>query len=113
VPSKQKRAQFLKGVNFSVAPNEESQIDVTLVAKAKKATLSAKGDLVLASQSFGFSIATRTGKLKPKKSLIGKAKRFTAKLQVVGIDRSGNKATVTRKIKVTAKQAADRAQGQE
>jgi hypothetical protein len=103
VPGKQKRAQFLKGVNFSVAPNEESQIDVTLVAKAKKATLSANGDLVLASRSFGFSTATRTGKLKPKKSLIGKAKKFTAKLQVVAIDRSGNKATVTRKIKVTTK----------
>ena len=100
VSKKQSLDKFLRGVNFSVDPNEESQIDVSLVAKAKKATLSANGDLVLAARSFGFSSATRTGKLKPKKSLIGKAKKFTVKLEVEAIDRSGNKATATRTIKV-------------
>jgi len=100
VPKQLSLEKLLGGVNFSVDPNEESQIDVTLAAKAKKATLSANGDLVLAARSFGFSTATRQGKLKPKKSLIGKAKKFTVSLQVEAIDRSGNKATVTRKIKV-------------
>lgn len=100
VPKKLSLDKFLRGVNFSVDPNEESQIDVVLVAKAKKATLSANGDLVLAARSFDFSTATRQSKLKPKKSLIGKAKKFTVKLEVEAIDRSGNKATVTRKIKV-------------
>jgi hypothetical protein len=100
VPKKQSLDKFLGGVNFSVDPNEESQIEVALVAKAKKATLAANGDLVLAARSFDFSAATRTGKLKPKKSLIGKAKKLTVSLQVEAIDRSGNKATATRKIKV-------------
>jgi hypothetical protein len=100
VPKKQSLKKFLRGVNFSVDPSEESQIEVVLVAKAKKATLAANGDLVLASQSFDFSTATRTGKLKPKKKLVGKAKKFTVSLQVEAIDRSGNKATATRKIKV-------------
>jgi hypothetical protein len=100
VSKKQSLEKFLRGVNFSVDPNEESQIEVVLAAKAKKATLAANGDLVLASRSFDFSTATRTGKLKPKKSLVGKAKKFTVSLQVEAIDRSGNKATATRKIKV-------------
>jgi hypothetical protein len=100
VPKQVSLKKLLGGVKFSVDPNEESQIDVTLVAKAKKATISAKGDLVLAARSFDFSTATRQGKLKPKKSLIGKAKKFTVTLQVEAIDRSGNKATATRKIKV-------------
>ena len=103
VPKQMSLKKLLSGVNFSVDPNEESQIDVVLVAKAKKATLAANGDLVLASRSFDFSSATRTGKLKPKKSLIGKAKKFTVSLQVEAIDRSGNKATATRKIKVKRK----------
>ena len=100
VPKQVSLKKLRGGVKFSVDPNEESQIDVTLVAKAKKATISANGDLVLAARSFDFSTATRQGKLKPKKSLIGKAKKFTVRLQVEAIDRSGNKATVTRKIKV-------------
>jgi hypothetical protein len=103
VPKKQSLEKFLRGVNFSVDPNEESQIEVVLAAKAKKATLAANGDLVLASRSFDFSTATRTGKLKPKKSLVGKAKKFTVSLQVEAIDRSGNKATATRKVKVKQK----------
>jgi hypothetical protein len=103
VPGKRSLKKFLKGVDFSVDPNEESQIDVTLVAKAKKATFSANGDVVLDSESFDFSADTREGKLKPKKSLVRKAKRLTAKVEVEGIDRAGNKGSETETIKVKGK----------
>jgi hypothetical protein len=103
VPGKRSRKKFLKGVNFSVDPNEEAQIDVALVAKVKKATFSANGDVVLDSESFDFSADTREGKLKPKKSLVRKAKRLTAKVEVEGIDRAGNKGSETETIKVKGK----------
>jgi len=105
VKKKLSAKKFLRGVNFSVAPNEESQIDVTLVAKAKKAELSASatGDVVLDSESFEFSTETREGKLKPKKRLLGKAKKFKAKVEVEAIDRAGNKGTETQNIKVKGK----------
>ena len=100
-PNKRSLKKFLKGVKFSVGPNEEAQIDVVLVAKAKRAELArATKDVVLATDSFGFSTDTRQGKLKPNKRLIGDAEKFKARVEVEAIDRSGNKGTARKKIKV-------------
>ncbi|MGH2961334.1 MAG: hypothetical protein ACRDL3_03940 [Solirubrobacterales bacterium] len=105
VKKKLNSKKFLKGVRFNVEPNEESQIDVALVAKAKKAQLSASanGDVVLDSESFDFSTEARDGRLKPRKRLLGKAKKFKARVEVEAIDRAGNKGTETQTIKVKAK----------
>lgn len=104
VDNKQSLKEFLRGVEFSVDPNEEAQIDVELVAKVKRAELGANKagtkEVVLASDSFAFSTETRVGKLKPIKRLIGEARKLKAKLLVEAIDRSGNKATETATIKV-------------
>jgi hypothetical protein len=103
VPGKRPLKKFLKGVKFTVDPNEESQIDIALVAKAKKATFSANGDVELDSESFDFSTETRDGRLKPKKRLVRKAKRLRAKVEVEAIDRAGNKGSESETIKVKGK----------
>jgi len=103
VKNKLKAKKFLKGVKFSVQSNEEAQIDVALVAQAKKATISAAKDLILAEKSFDFSTGAREGKLKPRKSLVGKAKRFKAEVQVEAIDRAGNKGEASDTVKVKKK----------
>jgi hypothetical protein len=97
---KLKRAKFLKGVKVGIKPDEESSLDVSLLAAARSATISAKFNLTLASKSLGFSTAKRKVKLKPARKLIGKAKHFKVQLRIVATDRSGNKSTVTRKIRV-------------
>ena len=100
-PNKRSLKKFLKGVKYSVGPNEEAQIDVVLVAKAKAAELArATKDVVLATDSFGFSTGPREGTLKPNKRLIGDAEQFRARVEVEAIDRSGNKGTARRTIKV-------------
>ena len=79
-PCQRSLKKFLKGVKYSVGPNEEAQIDVVLVAKAKAAELArATKDVVLATDSFGFSTDKREGTLKPNKRLIGDAEKFTAR----------------------------------
>jgi hypothetical protein len=92
-------AKFIKGVKVGITPDEESSLDVSLLAAARRATISAF-NLTLASKSLGFSKAKRNVKLKPARKLIGKAKRFKVQLRIVATDRSGNKRTVTRKIRV-------------
>jgi hypothetical protein len=95
-----KLAKFLKGVKVSITPDEEASLDVSLLAAARRATISAKFNLTLASKSLGFSKAKRNLKLKPARKLIGKAKRFKVQLRIVATDRSGNRGTVTRQIRV-------------
>jgi hypothetical protein len=71
VKKSMKLAKFRKGVKVGITPDEECSLDVSPLAAARRATISAF-NLTLASKSLGFSKAKRNLKLKPARKLIGK-----------------------------------------
>ena len=89
--------------------------DVALVAKAKQAELAAARtrDVILDSESFEFSADARDGKLKPNKRLVGKARKFKARIEVEAIDRAGNKGSETETIKVKGKKKENKEKKEE
>jgi hypothetical protein len=99
--TKFKLAKFLKGVKLKATPNEASSLEVELIVKAKSATVSKAGDLVLASKSFARGTAARSVTLKPNKKLVGGKKKFTATVRVTATDAAGNRALVSKKVSVT------------
>jgi hypothetical protein len=94
------RRNFLKGVSGRIASNEPVSLEVTLLGRARSAGLARAGDVVLAERNFGMSPATRSVKLKPKRSLVGRRKRFTARVRVIATDVAGNRRTVTKSVSV-------------
>ena len=99
-PSSVKRAAFLKGVSASISGNEPVSLEVTLLGKASSASVAKTADVVLAEKNFALSASARSVKLKPKRSLVGKRKRFSARLQVIATDAAGNRSTKTKTIRV-------------
>src|SRR5829696_207223 len=99
-PSRLTPRNFLKGVSGRIATNEPVSLEVALLGRARSAGLARAGDVVLAERNFGMSPATRSVKLKPKRSLVGKRKRFTARLRVIATDAAGNRSTKTKTIRV-------------
>src|SRR5829696_2466852 len=91
---------FLKGVSGRIASNEPVSLEVALLGRARSAGLARAGDVVLAERNFGMSADTRSVKLKPKRSLVGKRKRFTARVRVTATDAAGNRSTKTKTIRV-------------
>ncbi len=101
VPSSMSLRAFGKGVRVKVIRNELSSIDARLDGRAKKATLAAKFNLLLASRAVSRGSGTTTITLKPSKKLVGRAKKLRARVRVVVTDVAGNRRTVTKSIKVT------------
>jgi len=99
-PRRLTRAKLLKGVSARIATNEPARLEVALLGKASSAGLARAGDVVLAERNFGLSAATRSVKLKPKRSLLGRRKRFSVRLRVVATDAAGNRRTTTKTIPV-------------
>jgi hypothetical protein len=95
-----KRAAFLKGVSARISGNEPVSLEVTLLGKASSASVARTGDVVLAEKKFALSASARSVKLKPKRSLVGRRKRFSVRLQVVATDAAGNRSTKTKTIRV-------------
>ena len=99
--TKFKLAKFLKGVSFKVTPSEASSLVAELVVKAKRATVSKAGDLVLASSSSKLASGQRSLKLKPNKKLVSGKKKFTVTVRVTATDAAGNAKAATKKLTVT------------
>jgi hypothetical protein len=99
-PSTIKRAALLKGVSARISGNEPVSMEVSLLGKASSATVARAGDVVLAQKNFALSPSARNAKLKPKRSLLGKRKRFSVRLQVIATDAAGNRTTTTKTIRV-------------
>ena len=99
--TKFKLAKFLKGVSFKVTPSEASSLVAELVVKAKGATVSKAGDLILARSSLKLASGKRSLKLKPSKKLVGGKKKFTVTVRVTATDAAGNDKVATKKVTVT------------
>jgi hypothetical protein len=98
------RARFLRGVRFSVATNEASSLQVTLLGSARRAVISrASYDLTLGRRTFARARGTRSVRVRPSRRLVGSARRFSVHLRVVAIDRAGNRRSVTRTIRVVSR----------
>jgi len=93
--------RFFKGVRSRIRVNEAASLDVALLASTNSASAAKAGDLVLAEKHLKRSRKTRSVKLKPKRSLFGRTfLPITVRLRVTATDASGNRRTVTRKIRV-------------
>ena len=96
--------RFLKrGVSARITPSEFVTLEVALLARARGARIARAGDLVLAERKFGLSAAARTVRLKPRRKLVGAARRFAVRLRVIATDSAGNRsAAVVKTVRVRA-----------
>lgn len=99
--SKLKRKSALKGIKVSATTNEASTVVFAVFASAKNAKIAKAYNLALATKTATGVTGKRTVTLKPKKSLIGKAKKFTLRVQVTATDAFGNRTVKTKTIKVS------------
>jgi N-acetylneuraminic acid mutarotase len=100
LPKKLKFKAFLKGLKFTVTPNQASSLQVSLLGTVKKATIS-RANLTLASKKLGLSTAARKIKLVPKRKLVGTPRKATVQLVIVARNAAGISSTTTRKIKLS------------
>ncbi len=101
-PKRLSLRRFLRrGVSARVSPSEAVSLEVALLARARGARIARVGDLVLAERMLGVSSAARTVRLKPRRRLVGRARRFTVRLRVIATDAAGNRGrAVVRTIRV-------------
>ena len=99
-PSRVSLRRFLKGVSARIAPSEAVSLEVALLGRARSAGIARVGDIVLAQKNFGSSTATRRVKLKPRRRLVGRRKRFSVRLRVIATDAAGNRGTAVKTIRV-------------
>jgi uncharacterized repeat protein (TIGR01451 family) len=107
VPRTRKLRRFRKGVRPTATPDEPASITMELLttarsAGARKVRGAAAGpfNLTLDRRSFPLGAGARTARLKPPRRLLGKARRFRARVRVTAIDAAGNRAVVNRNIRV-------------
>ncbi len=94
------RAGLLKGLTIPVTVGEPATIAVELLVRARRvASAAAAGDLVIAAASPRAVSGTASTRLRPSKSLLARAR--TATIRVTAVDAAGNRAVVSRKLKVT------------
>ena len=96
-----KFSKFLKGVSLRVAPSEAASLQVELIVKPRKATVSSSGDLVLATKNFALSANSRPVKLKPKRKLVAGRKKFTVSVRVTATDAAGNRKVASKSVRIT------------
>lgn len=99
-PSRVSLRRFLRGVSARIAPNEAVSLEVALLGRARRAGIARVGDVVLAERRLGASAATRRVTLKPRRRLVGRARRFSVRLRVIATDAAGNRTTAVRTIRV-------------
>jgi hypothetical protein len=98
--SKLKRKAALKGVKVTATTNEASTVLFELFASAKNAHIAKSYNLALASKTAKGVNGKKSVTLKPKKSLVGSAKKFTLRVRVTATDAFGNRTVKTKTITV-------------
>ena len=98
--AKIKRASFLKGVRVTATPSEPVALEFELLGSARGATIARTFNLVLARRALPLAAGRRGVRLKPKRQLVGSRRRFAAQLRITATDASGNRAVVTKTLKV-------------
>ena len=92
--------RFFHGVVARISAGEASKLDVALLGRARSARVARTGDIVLAERHLGLSAAPRSLRLRPKRALVSRSRRFSVRLRVTATDTAGNSATTTRTIRV-------------
>jgi hypothetical protein len=100
-PKKLTFKRFFRGVRSRIRVSEASKLDVALLINSTSARAAKAGDLVLAEKHLKRSRKTRSVKLKPKRSLFGRAfAPIKVRLRVTATDAAGNQRTKTKTIRV-------------
>jgi uncharacterized repeat protein (TIGR01451 family) len=91
-----------KGLTFTESANEAASFGNLLLGSIRTATLARMGafNLTLAQSSLSLGTGVRRVHLTPSRKLLGKSKRFSVQVVVTGTDASGNRATVTKLVRV-------------
>ena len=100
LPAQVKRAGFMKGVRVRATPDEPVAFEFELLGSPRRATLARTFNLVLARRALGLAAGARGVRLKPNRRLVGSRRRFTVRLRVTATDASGNRAVLTRTLRV-------------
>jgi hypothetical protein len=100
IPAKLKLAAFKKGVTVRVSANEAFSLEADLRGTARKATISAVGDLILGERDLPLGTGNRSVTLKPSAKLLKGVRRLTARLVLRATDAAGNRTVESRKITI-------------
>ena len=100
VPSRMTYKNFLKGVKVKLTPNEAASFEVSLLGRTTTSRLARVGDVALAEKTLRLATGARSTRLKPKRGLLGKRRRFTVRLRIVATDAAKNHRSITKTIRV-------------
>jgi uncharacterized repeat protein (TIGR01451 family) len=102
VRRKMKLRRFRRGVRPTATPDEPAAITFELLTTARSAgaAKAPRFNLTLDRRGFPLAAGRRTTRLKPPRRLLGRSRRFRARVRVTAIDAAGNRAVVNRNIRV-------------
>ena len=101
VPARMKLRAFLRGVPVRFASSGRMAADFELLAFVRSAGVSAASfDLTLARRSLGFGSGTRRVSLRPSRKLVGRSRRFRARVLVTAVARDGSRIVLSKTIRV-------------
>ena len=89
VPRTVKLKALLKGIKVSATPNMASTLRFDLLASAKGAQIAKSYNLVLATTTVSSASGKQSVRLKPKRKLIGRSRRFALTLRVTATNTAG------------------------
>ena len=101
LPAKKvKRKSLLRGLKPRLSADEPVSFEVTLLSSAKKVSLARAYDLTLARAALPLGSGARSLKLKPRRRVVGRTRRFVVRVAVTAVDAAGNRSVVTRTLRV-------------
>ncbi|MGE3138247.1 MAG: PKD domain-containing protein [Thermoleophilia bacterium] len=90
-----------RGLGIRLRTDEAARVTVELLGRARVATLQARGDVVLAQRAARLVAGrARAFVLKPPARLVSGTRGFRATVRITLTDAAGNRATVTRAVRV-------------
>ena len=91
---------LLRGLKPKLSANEPAAFQVELQGSARRVSLARAYDVILARRTLPAGTGQRAVTLKPKRRLVGRARRFSVRVVVTATDAAGNRSVVTRTVKV-------------
>lgn len=95
-----KAKSFFRGVRCRLTPNQPAQLEVSLLAHARRAVVASAFNLTLASTTLKLRAGARTVVLKPSRRVLGRAKRFTVQVRVVAANAANARTIRTKSYRV-------------
>jgi hypothetical protein len=102
-------SSFLAGVKFSLKPNKAASLQISLLARAKRATIAQAGTLATIARAGTLTLASthkrrsanrRRIVLVPLSSLVGHPRNARVEIVIVAIDKAGSRSTTRRWITI-------------